>query len=214
MKMTRTTNEIRYDPQIGLAIPQRRSVRHARTALRLRLNDLLSVTIALFVLLSAAILAVSLTLKALRPKPAEAMVAGDNYADPLVLSTPARILMSSQPAPLEPTTPRLTVARAPMAAPASRSRTKTKRPTHSVALARADLYLPPLHHGVPDTFAPMDDWSAHGEFHSTANCERFRSQTIADTIAERDQEPSGDRALYDARIKLLAAARCEAEDRD
>jgi hypothetical protein len=83
-----------------------------------------------------------------------------------------------------------------------------------MALARADLYLPPLHRGTPNTFAPMGDWLEHGEFHSTTNCERFRRRAIADTIADRDQEPDGDRALYDTRIKLLMAARCEGEDRD
>ena len=60
----------------------------------------------------------------------------------------------------------------------------------------------------------MDDWSEHGEFHSTTNCGRFRRQAIADTIADRDREPDGDRALYDTRIRFLMAARCEDEDRD
>jgi len=53
-----------------------------------------------------------------------------------------------------------------------------------VALARADLYLPPLRHGTPDTSAPSEDWTAHGSFHSKANCEKFRRDVIDDTITQ------------------------------
>jgi hypothetical protein len=202
-------SEIHHNPPTGLAMPQERSVTQERTVSRSRSSDLLSVTMALFVLLSTVILAVSLILRALGPKTAAAMV-DEDYADPLMLNGPPRILMPLQTTRAVSAMPRLTIAPAP--APASRAR--TKRPAHHMALARADLYLPPLHHGTPNTFAPMGDWSEHGEFHSTTNCERFRSRAIADTIADRDQEPDDDRVLYDTRIKLLIAARCEGEVRD
>jgi len=55
----------------------------------------------------------------------------------------------------------------------------------------------------------MDDWSEHGDFQSKSNCERFRSAAIDDTVADRDQQPDADRALYEARIRLLMAGQCE-----
>jgi len=185
-------SDIRYDPRIGLVVPQ------GRVAPRWRLH-LLSMTLALSVLLSTGIFAVSLMVHALAPEPAPAR---DDFADPLVLSGPPRILLLARTAPAPVVEPNFKVVAA------ATRKLKAKQPAHYEAVARAQLYLPPLHHGQPDTFAPMDDWSEHGDFQSKSNCERFRSTAIDDTIADRDQQPDADRALYEARIKLLMAGRC------
>ena len=203
MSETRYENDLHYDPRIGLIVPQMRATPPWR------LRRLLAVGLAL---LSTATFAVSLTLHALGPEPTSAR---DDFADLLVLNGPPRILLPAhtEPAPLAKST--RTVALAPVAkptleiAPAAMRKVRAKRQAHFVALARAELYLPPLHHGAPDTWAPMDDWSEHGEFQSKAACERFRNSAIDDTAADLDQQPGSDRALYEARIRLLMAGRCE-----
>lgn len=202
MSETRYESELRYDPRIGLVVPQ------VGVAPRWRPRRLLAVTLAL---LSTAIFAVSLMLHALAPEPAPAR---DDFADPLVLSGPPRILLPAHTAPAPVAKSTLTVALASVAKPTleippAATRKLKKRQVHFVAVARAELYLPPLHHGAPDTFAPMDDWSEHGQFQSKTDCERFRSAAIDDTVADLDQQPDADRALYEARIKLLMAGRCE-----
>jgi hypothetical protein len=186
-------SDVHYDPRIGLTIPQERIAPCWRV-------HLLSITLALFVLLSTGIFAVSLMVHALPP---EAAPARNDFADPLVLSGPPRTLLLARTAPAPVAELKLKVV------PATTRKLKAKRQAHYVAVARAQLYLPPLHHGQPDTFAPMDDWSEHGDFQSKTNCERFRSAAIDDTVADRDQQPGAYRALYEARIKLLMAGRCE-----
>ena len=201
-RMTRTMSEARCDPRIGLAEAQQQTVPHSR------LNDFLAVTIALTVLLITAIVAVSLTLRLLTPKPAFAIGAGDNYTDPLVLNAPPRILLPAETTPAPPAMPTLRIVPAPAFAP----KIKAKLQARHVALARADLYLPPLRHSTPDTSAPSEDWASHGSFRSKANCEKFRRDAIGDTVTAREADP--DREIYDVRIRLLMAGRCEDERQD
>jgi hypothetical protein len=191
--MAITMSDLNYDPRIGLTIPQERGAPRWRV-------HLLSITLALFVLLSTGIFAVSLMVHAHAPGAAPAR---DDFADPLLLSGPPRILLLARSAPAPVAERRQKVVRA------TTRKLKAKRRAHYVAVARAQFYLPPLHNGQPDTFAPMDDWSEHGNFQSKTNCERFRSTAIDDTIADRDQQPDADRALYEARIKVLMAGRCQ-----
>ena len=188
-------SDVRYDPRIGMTIPQE------RVAPRWG-QHLLSITLALFVLLSTGIFAVSLMNHALAP---EAALVRNDFADPLVLSGSPRILLLARTTPASVAELKLKVV------PATTHTLKAKPQAHYVAVARApraQLYLPPLHHGQPDTSAPMDDWSEHGDFQSKTNCERFRSAAIDDTVAHRDQQPEADRARYESRIKLLMAGRC------
>jgi hypothetical protein len=190
--MANTMSGLRYDPRIGMTIPQE------RVAPRWG-QHLLSITLALFVLLSTGIFAVSLMVHALAP---EAGPVRNDFADPLVLSGPPRILLLARtaPAPVAELKPKVV--------PATTRKLMAKRQARYVAVARAQLYLPPLHHGQPDTFAPMDYWSERGDFPSKTNCERFRSIAIDDTVADRDQQPDAERALYESRIRLLMAGRC------
>jgi len=186
-------SDLYYNPRIGLTIPQKWGPQRWG-------QHLLSITLALFVLLSTGIFGGSLMIHALAP---EAAPVRNDFADPLVLSEPPRILLLARtaPAPVAELKPKVV--------PATKRKLKAKRQAHYLAVARAQLYLPPLHHGQPDTSAPMDDWSEHGDFQSKTNCERFRSTAIDDTAADREQQPDADRALYEARIKLLMAGRCE-----
>jgi hypothetical protein len=194
-------SEVRDDPSIGLATPQERMTP------RSRLNDLLVVTVALSVLLITGIVAVSFTLRMRTPKPALPISLGDDYADPLVLNIPPPILLLARPTSAPPAMPILKMA--PVPARALMPKSKAKPQARHVPLARADLYLPPLRHGIPDTSAPSEDWTTHGSFRSKANCEKFRRDVIDDTITAREADP--DKGIYDERIRLLTAGRCEDE---
>ena len=191
-------SEVRQAPRIDLAMTQKPMAPHSRW------NDLLAVTLALSVLLMTAIVAVFLTLRMLMPKSALAISAGDDYADALVLNGPPRIQFAeAAPAPAAMPTLRIVPALAP------KPKRRPKRQSRHVALARADLYLPPLRHSTPDMSAPSEYWIAHGSFRSKASCEKFRRDVIDDTIMAREADP--DREIYNVRIRLLMAGRCEDE---
>jgi len=89
---------------------------------------------------------------------------------------------------------------------------KAERQARHVRLTRANLSLPPLRHGMPDTSAPSEDWTTHGSFRSKANCEKFRRDVIDDAITAREVDP--DKRIYDERIRLLTAGRCDDERLD
>jgi hypothetical protein len=192
-------SEVRDDPSIGLATPQERMTP------RSRLNDLLAVTTALSVLLITAVVAVSFILRVRTPKPALPISAGDDYADPFVLNRPPPIRLLAHPTPAPSAMPilKMVPTRTPM------PKRKAERQARHVRLTRANLYLPPLRHGMPDTSAPSEDWTTHGSFRSKANCEKFRRDAIGDTVTAREADP--DREIYDVRIRLLMAGRCEDE---
>src|SRR5262249_1155998 len=146
------------------------------------------------------------------PKPALAIGAGDAYADPLVLNGPPRILLLAHATLAPPAMPMLRIVPVPAPARAPTPKRKAERQARHVALARAEFCLPPLRHRTPDTSAPSEDWTTHGSFPSKANCEKFRRDLIDDTITAREADP--DREIYDVRIRLLMAGRCEDERQD
>jgi type II secretory pathway predicted ATPase ExeA len=80
-----------------------------------------------------------------------------------------------------------------------------------VSAGRCYILLPPFLHGTPDTSAPLYRWKQSGEFHSAASCERFRRQTISDSLSDRDRDSTKFKSLYDDRIKLFTVASCLSE---
>jgi len=135
------------------------------------------------------------------PRSAETIPTCDDYADPVIVQ-PQMLRVLTTPRPLASPTPAAvqTLARInklPAQPPAPRVRKVT-------------MHLPPLdRYGLPNVSAPDDEWSETGRFRTEANCERFRKRLVSDTVSDRDQGPESDRALYNRRIRLIMAARCE-----
>ncbi|PWT79660.1 MAG: hypothetical protein C5B58_13085 [Acidobacteria bacterium] len=103
--------------------------------------------------------------------------------------------------------PRLMIA--PAAAPAFEANTKS--PAHHARSARADPYLPPLHHGIPDMFAPLRRLVGAWRVPLDEQLRTLPQPSNRQRDADRDQESDDDRMHYNTRIKLLMAARCEGE---
>ena len=123
------------------------------------------------------------------------------------VETTPKAVSTAPPASSIPTPAALAVSTKPATRPKPFMTIATrKRP--SVNPGHYYMFLPPFLHGVPDTDAPFYRWKQNGEFHSAANCEKFRQQAIGDTANDRDQDPSAFKSLYDNRIKLLTAASC------